>query len=136
MITSTQSDSVKCPYQLSYTHIGPLNRLCVDIMPFPGVGTNTGNAFPMTDGWVFYDFQPPIDGVFPAHHLDFSSVVVPRMSEYMEFNRRDIADMDFWVATFHEEQAISLGHRSSDCFFEEGDTWKLKRILKLPVQSV
>ena len=133
MITATQSDHIECDYEVNYTHIGPLTSLTVDILPGTK-GMNTGNAFPATDGWVFYRFIPPVPGVFPTDLL--RTVVVPRMSDFMLFADPEFADSDTWTGTFHPEQAVSLSHHSSGEWFPTNGTWQIVKRIKFPVPSV
>jgi hypothetical protein len=136
MITSTKSDQVECDYEVSYTHIGPLKHLSLDILPMNETAENTGNAFPGCDGWVFYDFSPSIPELFPTDTEGWRTTLVPRMSDYMEFSQSHFADGDIWTATFHPEQALSLSYQTGLDLFHTGETWKITERMQFPVPSL
>ena len=94
----------------------------------------------MTDGWVIFDFDPTISDVFPTKGTsDWSlpEIVIPRISEYITFTERTRTLADgCWMATLHPEEAISLSHRTSVDFFENGETWQIKQAIRFPISSV
>ena len=136
MITATKSDEIQCGYQINYTHIGPLASLTLDILPTL-TGTNTGNAFPGCDGWVLYDFIPRIPQLFPSEDDEcWRTILIPRISDYMEFSDKEFANADVWSASFHPEQAISLGYQTCQVVFHTGDTWQVTKTMKFPIPSI
>lgn len=138
MVTSTRSDRVECDYEVNYSRIGPLSSLTLDILPMSEPVENTGNAFPGSDGWVFHDFVPTIPELFPTEDGVewWRTLLIPRMSDFITFSKKEFADEDIWTATFHPEQAISLSMQSSGELFRMGDTWQITERLQFSIPSL